>query len=484
MKKVITFTVVVFTMMQTAVGANSALDLKIYRGETDTVYSSKHIVIGVTEPGSTATIQGKDVHVYRTGSFGTEIKLKEGKNSIEVKVNRGKQKASKKFNVYYSTVKKVSKDADTQLELLPLDFYATTLNGAYMQFGDGNDRLGGSKMGFLSPDIVMHVVGEIGDLYKVQLSQNRFAYIEKMYLSRTEELRTRQVNTGSWSIYDAGDFDRVRIALPTRLPYNSYTIPEPNTICVELFGATNNSNWITQHGKLGMIDYVDFRHDESDVFKMIIKLKEKYCWGYSVDYDGTSLVIDVRHCPSLVLKDMVIGLDAGHGGQYSGAISPSGMKEKDVNLDIVKRMTEILSAKGATVVLSRDSDIEVSMSDRKKIFKDANVDLMISVHNNASGSPLTKMGTSVYYRQIAYRPLAIVMHDALRELGLEDFGLTGNFNFSLNGPTDYPTVLLEVLFMSSLPEEEMLADSDFRQKVAEKAVEGLERYLLQVQQSK
>jgi N-acetylmuramoyl-L-alanine amidase len=69
------------------------------------------------------------------------------------------------------------------------------------------------------------------------------------------------------------------------------------------------------------------------------------------------------------------------------------------------------------------------------------------------------------------------MLDRLLELGLKNFGLTGNFNFSLNAPTEYPNVLLEVLFMSSLPEEEKLADPDFRQQVAEKALLGLEDYL-------
>jgi N-acetylmuramoyl-L-alanine amidase len=69
------------------------------------------------------------------------------------------------------------------------------------------------------------------------------------------------------------------------------------------------------------------------------------------------------------------------------------------------------------------------------------------------------------------------MLDRLLELGLKNFGLTGNFNFSLNAPTEYPNVLLEVLFMSSLPEEEKLADPDFRQQVAEKVLLGLEDYL-------
>ena len=71
----------------------------------------------------------------------------------------------------------------------------------------------------------------------------------------------------------------------------------------------------------------------------------------------------------------------------------------------------------------------------------------------------------------------------LLELGVRDFGMTGNFNFSLNAPTEYPNVLLEVLFMSSLPEEELLADPEFRQSVAEKALLGLKDYLSKVTES-
>ena len=54
-------------------------------------------------------------------------------------------------------------------------------------------------------------------------------------------------------------------------------------------------------------------------------------------------------------------------------------------------------------------------------------------------------------------------------LGLADFGLTGNFNFSLNSPTEYPNALVEVLFMSSLAEEELLADPDYRKQLAAKS---------------
>lgn len=123
------------------------------------------------------------------------------------------------------------------------------------------------------------------------------------------------------------------------------------------------------------------------------------------------------------------------------------------------------------------------MSDRKKIFVDSNVDLMMSVHNNAGGSPINEMGTSTYYKSIANRDLAQCVLKRMLDLGLRNFGLTGNFNFSLNAPTEYPNLLLEALFMSSLPEEEMLADPDFRQRIAEQAVKGIEDYLKLVKQS-
>ena len=70
------------------------------------------------------------------------------------------------------------------------------------------------------------------------------------------------------------------------------------------------------------------------------------------------------------------------------------------------------------------------------------------------------------------------------ELGVPDFGLTGNFNFSLNAPTEYPNALVECLFMSSLPDEEMIADPATHKPIAEKVVAGLEEYLQNVKKSR
>ena len=464
--------------------------LKIVRGERDTVYTQKHYIVGITEVGCTATVNGEDAKVYKTGAFGAQVTLNEGSNKIEIAVAKGEEKKSQTLNIFYSTKTRPAKlftmeEAKKEIEkstLKAIDMYAISKEGAYLQFGDGSDRLGGSKMNYVDAGIVFKVVGEIGNLYKVQLAENRWAFMPKSYMEPTDK-KTKCINTGSWSVTNAGDKDRISISLSERLPYYTWTQLNPTTICVELYGAMNNSNWISQKKGLKMIDYVDYRQVEGDVFQIIIKLQKEYAWGYSVSYQGSNLIIEVNHTPALTLKGMVIGLDAGHGGPYNGAVSHTGIKEKDVNLDLVNEVKALLEAKGAKIVMSRDGDYNVDMVDRKKLFKENNIDLMISIHNNSGGSPLVPMGTSTYYKQIVNRELANVMLDRLLELGLKNFGLVGNFNFTMNAPTEYPNVLLEVLFMSSLVDEELLADTNFRKKVAKQVVLGLEDYLKKIKES-
>ena len=472
--------------MLTAVGALAGNpSLKIYTGDrrTDTVYTSRQYVIAVTDPGAKASINGQEVHVYRTGSFGAEVNLHEGDNSIPVSVWADGASTDTTVHLVLASRATTQKAPAEETMPLPSPIALTTTEGAYLQYGNGGDRLGGSKMGYIDAGIALTAVGETEGLYKVALGEQAFAYVPKESVAAGGE-GIKTYNTGSISVVNKGETDRVAVSLPVRLPYYSYTEIDPSTIVVKLYGATNNTNWLTQRNTLGMIDYVDLRQDESDVLSVIIHLKEKYQWGYSMAYDGTTLNIDVRHRPkSLNLKDLTIGLDAGHGGPYPGAHSPSGLTEKEVNLDIVSKMADILRKKGATVVMTRMDDSGPSMTERKRIWREAGVDLAISVHNNSSGNPLVPMGTSSYYKHLFCRPLAQNLHASMLDLGLANFGLTGNFNFSLNGPTDYPNALVEVLFMSSLPDEEMLADPAMRTRLAEQIVRGLENYLDQVRKS-
>lgn len=470
------------------VNARDNAPLHIYSGVKDTLTTPSTTIVCVTRPGATATVNGRDVHVYRTGSFGTRVDLQPGDNTIDIKVVTGGQEYEHRAHIYYND-KAVAEPAvakDDATHYIPAPFYVTTLPGAYLQYGNGDDRLGGSKMGFVDKDITLQVIGTKGSLYCVRLAKDRVAYIPKEYTAPTSSV-TRTVNTGSWSITGEGDRDRLTIALPERLPYQYMTSQDPCEITVDIFGATDNSNWVTQRTlDLGMIDFTQYRQVSEDVYRVIIRLKKEYNWGFSVGYGdkGSVLAIDVRHQPrTLSLKGMTIGLDAGHGGEYPGAISPSGLKEKDMNLDIVRRIETLLEKRGARVVLTRDGDTGPSMGERKRIWRDNNVDLAISVHNNSGGSPLSSPGTAVLYKHDFDRPLALCLTRRMVQTGLPLFGLVGNFNFSLNGPTECPNALIEGMFMSSLEEEEKLASPEFRQLVAEKIVAGIEDYLQEVKKA-
>lgn len=463
--------------------------LEVKEGENDTVRSSRHYVVCVTDAGNSAEINGEAVKVYRTGAFGIEMRLKEGANDVSIKVSDGKDQTVKNFTVVYDTSKKTAERKYTLEEarrkLEENTYYecseiVETVDGAYLQYGDGGDRLGGSKMGYLDPGIVLQAVGKVGDLYRVKLSSNRFAYIPKEYVQKSAGSFST-VNTGSLSVSNEGGYDRIFISLPKRLPYSYTTKQDPTEIDIDIFGAMNNSNWVMQKPDLGMIEFTDVQQIDSDVFRVAIRLKEKYCWGYSVSYQGNNLVITVKHSPALTLKGMKIGLDAGHGGPQSlGAVSATDIHESDVNLAIVYEIKKILESKGASVTLSRTGDYGMEMSERKQIFKDANIDLLVSIHNNAGGSPIKPMGTSTYYKYITNRELASCLLDRMMELKVPNYGLTGNFNFALNGPTEYPNALVECMFMSSLPDEEKIADPAFLKSIANKVVAGIEDYIRKV----
>lgn len=467
-------------MMLLGLAAMAQPQLEVVDGTRPTARDYARIVCK-TEPGSTATVNGQPAHVYNTGCFGAQVALAQGDNTISVTATKDGLTTTKEVTVTRNTRAEAKTTAEpTMRDVL---FTVETLPGAYLQYGNGTDRLGGSKMGFIDEGIALQVVGDYANLYKVQLSSQRFAYIQKEYVKPCDT-QVKAVNTSSISYSDKGKYDRVTVSLPCRLPYHAWTQIDPTTISVDIFGAMNNSNWISQHGSLGMVDYVDFRQIDSDVFRVVIKLKKKYSWGFEVGYRGNSLTIDVKHTPSLALKDLTIGLDAGHGGDAPGAIGNSGLTEAVINLQLVNLVKQQLEAKGAKVVLSRSDDTAISMTNRKKAFKDAGVDLMLAIHNNSGGSPFEPQGSSTYYKHITNRTLAATMLKHLVGCGHKDAGLTGNFNFSLNMPTEYPNALLEVLFMSSLPDEEMLCNPTHCKKIATAIVAGLEDYLQQVKQEK
>ncbi len=92
-------------------------------------------------------------------------------------------------------------------------------------------------------------------------------------------------------------------------------------------------------------------------------------------------------------------LDAGHGGHDEGAKGVSGLQEKDLVLDVARRLAERLRGRGVRVVLTRDADRFLSLEERTAVANDARADLFLSIHANASRSKTPK-GVETYFASL------------------------------------------------------------------------------------
>ena len=358
-------------------------------------------------------------------------------------------------------------------------FFARTIGKLpFLEYGIGDDRLGGAKMTFLDSNILVKVVDSFKTKYKVALSKYHTAFIDKKNVVQLSVFRPKEYLTGSWKVYGDSAFDYVTVSLDEKLPYRGIQQIDPARIVVDIFGPESNTNWITQISSTQEIKNAYYEQTEDDVMRVIIELKHQQHWGYSIFYAGNKLIIRVkRQPPSLDLKNLVIAVDAGHGGDNNGADGiTSKVLEKDYTLLIAKELQAALIKKKATVVMTREKDTSLSMPERIMYLRDKSPDLLISIHLNSSGVDSIQ-GVSTYYRYIGFRPLSMAILNKMKELDLKEYGNIGSFNFSLSGPTDYPNCLVEVAFLSNKEDEKKILSPAFHKAVAKKIVEGIEEFL-------
>jgi N-acetylmuramoyl-L-alanine amidase len=349
----------------------------------------------------------------------------------------------------------------------------------FLEYGLGEDRLGGAKMTFLDSNILVKVVDSVRNKYKVSLSQNHFAYLPKENFRVDSTLRLHPYYlTNTWKVWGDDKYDYISVVLDEKLPYRSVQQINPSRIVVDVFGVTSNTNWIIQQATSVEIKSTWYEQIEDDVFRIYIELKHPQHWGYSIYYENNKLIIRIKQQPGdLSLSKLKIAIDAGHGGDNTGESGrTSGIEEKNYTLKIAKELQKALQDEKATVFMTRERDTTIAMIDRVLMVRQEAPDFLISIHLNSSDLDTDK-GVSTYYRYIGFRPLSQYILKRLEELKLDDYGNVGSFNFGLSGPTDYPNCLVEVAFLSNKSDEKKILDAGFRKVVAVKIVAGIKDWL-------
>lgn len=381
-----------------------------------------------------------------------------------------------------STGRSETKETDNTFALMSpweSDVVITKGRLAHLEYGLGEDRLGGAKIGYIDSLIPLKVTGKAGVHYKVKLAGSRTAYIPDDVVTRMPKGSFAGSSlTGRISVTVDSVYDYILVPLSAKLPYQSFQQTDPSRIIVDIFGATSNTNWINQVSGLQEVEQVDYEQVADDIFRLSIKLKHRQHWGHSIYYKGNTLVIRIKPQPkNLSLNGLVIAVDAGHGGSNIGAGGPTGVAEKTLTLAVSLKLQQALEKAGARVIMTRTTEKFVDNKERILFYRDSMPDLLLSIHLNSSADPIHVGGTSTFYRYIGFRPLSRFVYRRMLELGLQDYGNNGSFNFMLNSPTEYPNALVEMLFLSN-PEEEMkILDEGFQHQVVDKIIHGIRDFL-------
>jgi N-acetylmuramoyl-L-alanine amidase len=171
---------------------------------------------------------------------------------------------------------------------------------------------------------------------------------------------------------------------------------------------------------------------------------------------------------------MFVCLDPGHGGAEWGGCA-NGLKEKDLVLDIALRTKPLLMARGISVLMTRETDVAVSITQRYTMANNAGVDLFISIHTDAYYE--VAHGFSILWYTASTRDtIGMMMREELLAAHNDWHSwIYGDYAGVLTGTT-MPAILTESLFVTNKQDAALLASPEFRQKLAEAHARAICKY--------
>lgn len=171
-----------------------------------------------------------------------------------------------------------------------------------------------------------------------------------------------------------------------------------------------------------------------------------------------------------------ICIDPGHGGIQPGA-AYGGRLEKDATLSISMRLRDKLEASGYRVIMTRETDIDVSLKRRCEISNGAGADAFVSIHLNSSTNP-TAHGAETWKWERAKGALAEAVQTALiAASGFKDRGVKSTTAFYVLRHTVAPALVVECGFLSNESERGRLFDEAMQDKIAAGITRGIARLI-------
>lgn len=333
---------------------------------------------------------------------------------------------------------------------------------------------------------------------------------------------------------------RLVFDLDKSVDHSIFTLNKPERIVLDLKNTRMVHGMVDRVGANSMIRRIRSGVQNNDDLRVVFDLQHEvkprsFILGPSAK-SGHRLVLDLHtekanaavtkktEPTKKQLRDVIIAIDAGHGGRDPGATGKKGTKEKTVTLQMAQRLQKkINQQKGMKAVLTRKNDRYMRLRDRIHKARDYHADMMISLHADSFPDPRAR-GSSVYALSVdgassetakllaekenaadmLFGDVNLAVEDEMVKEVLFDLSLTGNIQSSLDigdeilqqikhvnrvhkkqvqqagfavlKAPNIPSVLLEAAFISNPREEKNLKSSAHQKKVANAVSKGVANY--------
>ena len=427
----------------------------------DVVYPKKNAVvinakstffIGSSDPKKTLTINGTTVNIHPSGGFAYKIQLNTGKNTFTL--------VSGNEKLIYDITRPVSAPPKTEeLYSAPKEYE----NLKYVSVIKENSPLrstpvdgGINRIAHLQKGMPLVIDGENSGFYSVILGSNKTGWIAKNNV-KTEDSGISLAEMNGVDCFDTDEYKICVFHLNTMTPFE---LVEGNPFSIKIFNVENNPE---------------------NTYVMQVPIPKLY--GYNGRFSGTDFIVKLRTKPltdkSKPLKGLKITVDAGHGGQESGASGCFGDLEKNVMLSFAKQLEAELKHRGAQVFMTRTDDSYVDLQKRVDMANEENSLVFISLHGNAlpdEANPAVTDGTEIYYYYNQAKPLA---ESILREICLKT-GMknrkTHQASFAVVRNTNALSILIETGYLINPSDNAKLIKQDFQKQMSSAIANGLETF--------
>lgn len=332
--------------------------------------------------------------------------------------------------------------------------------------------------------------------------------------------------------------DRTQIIITTSTPVQPHVgkLSNPERLFIDLHSTRVASGWGGRQIAVndGRIEQIRVAQNQPDVARIVLNLQNFWNYQITTQTSPARIIVDI-HGPAQATGQssgqaskrpasqgpLVIVLDPGHGGKDPGAIGPGGLTEKSVVLQVAKELRTIIQHEmpEVRVILTRDQDVFIPLTERARIANAHQARLFVSLHLNSSRNPEAS-GIETWYLSFAaserakkaaarenmmseaqLSDLEIIMRDLYETdrinqsallaktiqtalvgkmtqqyADIEDRGVEGA-PFAVLVHTRMPSVLGELSFVSNPRDEVRLRLTDYHRSLAQGVFQGIRRFL-------